>query len=538
MKILHVSAECYPVAKVGGLADVVGALPKYQNRVGSKAAVIMPYYKTKWVEGATGRVTFTHHLDVDGKTFFAEVIDVDNDLGFALFVVRIKGLTDRVDVYGYPDDSLRFIAFQRIVLQWLLTFSDAPQIIHCHDHHTGFIPFMMQHCPEFDRLMNIPSVVSIHNAQYQGHFPQQGVVMLPRFRENSFGFLDWYGSINPLAAAIKCAWRVNTVSPSYMEELKQQANGLEGLLRSEEKKCVGILNGIDSETWNPETDPYLVKNYKVSTRVTGRLANKEALCKEFELNVTKPLFGFVGRLVWEKGADLLPAIIDSALQQHDINIILLGSGSPEIEGQIQQLQYMYKGRFNAYIGYEERMSHLVYAGADFLLMPSRVEPCGLNQLYSLRYGCMPIVRRTGGLKDTVIDIGDNGNGICHDQTSIFDVVYSIGRATVFFEQKIQFKKNQKEMMETDHSWENTATTYLELYKELLPKSVKPKTTPKKKRNYKKKTGIAKDKTVATKRVTSQKSTTTKNASKKTAATKKAIVKTTAVKNKPSKITKK
>ena len=475
MKILHISAECYPVAKVGGLADVVGALPKYQNRIGHKAAVIMPYYKTTWVERATGRLVFTHQLVVDGRTYLAEVIDVDNELGFPLFVIRVQGLTDRAGVYGHPDDSLRFIAFQRVALQWILTFENLPEVVHCHDHHTGFIPFMMQYCPAFDKLMSVPTVLSIHNAQYQGNFDKSGVAMLPRFRENRYGLLDWYGQINPLAAAIKCAWRVNTVSPSYMEELKEQANGLEGLLRSESQKCVGILNGIDTETWNPKTDEYLVKNFTIRSRAAGRKANKEALCEEFGLDASKPLFGFIGRLVWEKGADLLPEAIEQALNEYDINIILLGSGAPEIEGQLEQLKFTHKGRFNAHIGYEERMSHQVYAGADFLLMPSRVEPCGLNQLYSLRYGGVPIVRRTGGLKDTVVDIGDGGHGLCHDQTSVFDIVYSIGRAEVFFREEKQFKTNQKQMMEIDHSWENTAGTYVTLYEELQPKQVAVKT---------------------------------------------------------------
>ena len=256
-----------------------------------------------------------------------------------------------------------------------------------------------------------------------------------------------------------------------MEELKEKANGLEGLLRAESDKCVGILNGIDTETWNPATDEYLIKNYTPRTRVKGRDANKEALCKEFGLDSSKPLFGFIGRLVWEKGADLLPEIIDTALKQHDVNIILLGSGDPEVEQQLRSLTTKYKGRYNAFIGYEERMSHQVYAGADFLLMPSRVEPCGLNQLYSLRYGCMPIVRRTGGLKDTVIDIGDGGHGICHDNTSVWDVVYSIGRAAVFFEEKKLFKEKQKEMMQIDHSWENASRTYVSLYTDMIPKKI-------------------------------------------------------------------
>ncbi|RMB56929.1 glycogen synthase [Dokdonia sinensis] len=480
MTILHVSAECYPVAKVGGLADVVGALPKYQNRIGHKASVVMPYYKTNWVERASGKGIFRHNLVVLGKTFFAEVLEVDNELGFPLFLVRIADLTDREKVYGYEDDSLRFIAFQRLVLQWLLTLKKKPDVINCHDYHTGLIPFMMQKCPVFTDLKDIPTTLSIHNAQYQGEFSHNWGGLLPEFNHSDLGLLDWYGKINPLATAIKCAWKVNTVSPSYMVELQEKANGLEGLLRQEKAKCVGILNGIDTETWNPSTDEYLVKNYNIRTRVAGRKKNKEALCKEFGLDPSKPLFGFIGRLVWEKGADLLPEIIDTALQQHDVNIILLGSGAPEVEYQLEALKDKYPGRYNAYIGYEERMSHWVYSGADFLLMPSRVEPCGLNQLYSLRYGCVPIVRRTGGLKDTVIDVGDGGNGICHDQTSVFDVVYSIGRASVLYHEKKFFKENQKQMMETDHSWENAAGEYVSLYEQLVKTANNRKTSKTKK----------------------------------------------------------
>lgn len=466
MTILHISAECYPVAKVGGLADVVGALPKYQNRIGHKASVVMPYYLTKWVKGAAGKVIFKHDLVIQGTTFFTEILEMDSDCGFPLFLVRIAGLADREKVYGYKDDSLRFIAFQRVVLHWVLTFKKKPDVLNCHDHHSGLIPFMMQKCAVFDVLKDIPSVLTIHNGQYQGEFPHSWGGFLPEFKHSDLGLLDWDEKINPLAAAIKCAWRVNTVSPSYMVELQERANGLEALLRAEKWKCIGILNGIDVETWDPSSDEYLVENFNIRTRTAGRKKNKEALCSDFGLDASKPLFGFIGRLVWEKGADLLPEIIDTALQQHDINIVLLGSGAPELEQQLEALKEKYPGRYNAYIGYEERMSHLVYAGADFLLMPSRVEPCGLNQLYALRYGCVPIVRRTGGLKDTVIDVGDGGNGICHDQTSVFDVVYSIGRASVFYQETKAFKENQKQMMETDHSWENAAGEYISLYKQL------------------------------------------------------------------------
>lgn len=467
MHILHISAECYPIAKVGGLADVVGALPKYQNRIGNAAAVMMPYYKTAYVQKATTTVDFCHTLVMHKKTYLSEVLKVqDTSLGYSLYLVRIQGLTDRKEVYGYEDDAMRFVAFQRVALQWVLQQKEFPDVVHCHDHHTGLVPFMMSRCEDFDLLKMIPTVLSIHNAQYQGQFSHELGWMLPRFRESDLGLLDWGGMINPLAAAIKCAWRVNTVSPSYMEELKQKANGLEWLLNHEKNKCVGILNGIDAETWDPNSDSYLIKKYSIRNRVSGRKANKEALCKEFGLDASKPLFGFIGRLVWEKGADILPEIIDNALQQYDINIILLGSGSKEVEGQLEALKSKYKGSYNAYIGYEERMSHQVYAGADFLLMPSRVEPCGLNQMYSLRYGCMPIVRSTGGLKDTVIDLGEDGFGIRHNETTVEDVVYSIGRAVTHFKEQKEFKEIQKTMMQLDHSWENSAKMYVSLYKQL------------------------------------------------------------------------
>ncbi|MFT5751306.1 MAG: starch synthase [Flavobacteriales bacterium] len=466
MQIIHISAECYPVAKVGGLADVVGALPKYQNRLGHTASVVMPYYDTKFVQKSPMKVVFCEDLVIEKTTYFSEVLEVDSTLGYSLFLIRIVGLTDRKEVYGYEDDALRFVAFQRIALQWILSLSDKPDVVHCHDHHTGFIPFMMSRCPDFEVLKMIPTVLSIHNAQYQGSFEHDQVGVLPRFRESDTGLIDWNGKINPLAAAIKCAWRVNTVSPSYMIELQQKANGLERLLRDEKSKCVGILNGIDAETWNPTTDEFLVKNYTIRTRKSGRRANKEALCTAFGLDATKPLFGFVGRLVWEKGADILPEIVDDALKRMDVNVIILGSGSPEVERQLEALKLKYPGRYNAYIGYEERMSHQVYAGADFLLMPSRVEPCGLNQLYCLRYGCMPIVRRTGGLKDTVIDLGDDGFGICHDKTSVVDVVNSIERAVTHFKETKKFSATQKTMMELDHSWENAADTYVSLYEQL------------------------------------------------------------------------
>jgi starch synthase len=274
--------------------------------------------------------------------------------------------------------------------------------------------------------------------------------------------------INPLASAIKCAWKVTTVSPSYLDELSEKANGLENLLRFERPKCLGILNGIDSEVWNPDTDEMLENKYSIKNVKAGKAKNKKFLCEQFNLDPSKPLFTFIGRLVGEKGADLLPEICSIALNRNpnEINILILGSGDPNVEHGLTQLTHFYNGNYNTYIGYNENLAHKIYAGADYLLMPSRVEPCGLNQLYALRYGTIPIVRRTGGLKDTVLDIGDGGFGICHDHTSVYDVNHSIARAIDLFSDTKEFDSIRNTIMRIDHSWDKVAQEYVEVYQSL------------------------------------------------------------------------
>jgi starch synthase len=212
----------------------------------------------------------------------------------------------------------------------------------------------------------------------------------------------------------------------------------------------------------------LESNYDLKDFKVGKCKNKQALCDQFNLDVSKPLFTFIGRLVDEKGADLLPEICNFALLEHpkEINILILGSGNPELEDKLQEIKNFHQGNYNVYIGYNEKLAHQVYAGADFLLMPSRVEPCGLNQMYSLRYGTIPIVRRTGGLKDTVIDIGDNGFGICHEQTSVSDVIYSINRAVELYQNQEKTEAIIRTTMQIDHSWNKAAQEYINVYQSL------------------------------------------------------------------------
>ena len=265
MEVLHVSAECFPVAKVGGLADVVGALPKYQNKNGISAKVVMPFYENEYTKNNKFDEVSEGIINLGDLFYNFHVLKLKSNLGFELFVVKIPGLLDRENVYGYNDDMERFMAFQISVADWVLKSKGKPDIIHCHDHHTGLVPFMLSHSLAYIEIKNIPSIFTIHNAQYQGQFSHDKVNYVPQFDFSNIGLLDWGGQINPLATAIKCAWKVTTVSPGYLEELKRNANGLEGLLRHESAKCSGIINGIDLEVWNPETDTHIIKNYSEKT---------------------------------------------------------------------------------------------------------------------------------------------------------------------------------------------------------------------------------------------------------------------------------
>jgi len=464
LNILHVSAECYPIAKIGGLADVVGALPKYQKKLNSTSNVIMPYYNNTFTTNNNFEKIYDSSLLLGHVSYNFRILKLSNSsLEFDLYCVDIPELLYTDYVYS-SNDTERFLAFQIAVLDWLLSKEDKPDIIHVHDHHAGLIPFMISQSYKYASLKNTPTLLTIHNAQYQGWFSHNKLDLIPEFSFDKVGLLDWDGCINPLAAAIKCAWRVTTVSPSYMEELKQNANGLENLLKHESKKCIGVLNGIDWNVWNPETDNYLIKNYNSSTIIKGKEVNKKWLCKEFSLDETKPLFAFIGRLVGEKGSDLFPEIFKKSLQENDISILLLGSGNKETEEQLKLL--LEEKNYNAFIGYDEKLSHIIYAGADFLLMPSRVEPCGLNQMYSLRYGTTPIVNAIGGLKDTVIDIDEDGFGICHKGVTVDKVTEAITKANSFYQNKEEYIKNSKKIMTIDHSWNNSAQEYINLYKSI------------------------------------------------------------------------
>ncbi len=467
MEILHVSAECYPVAKAGGLGDVVGALPKYQQQAGHQAKVVMPMYRTRFLYSNEWELVHKGYTNMGSYFFEYSVIkEKHNKLGFELYLVDIYGLLDREQIYGYGDDNDRFVSFQIAVVDWLSSWAFRPDVVHVHDHHTALIPFLLQHTYKYRHLAQIPTVLTIHNAQYQGSMDWSKSVLLPEWDLWKRGMLEWAGAINPLASGIKCASKVTTVSWSYLDELKYMSNGLEALFEYEKGKCVGILNGIDTQVWNPSADIYLKDDFSVQNVAKGKARNKQLLCDEFGLDPQKPLFVFIGRLVHEKAADLLPSVVGDSFYHigRKMSFLFLGSGDPAVEAQLNGLNMLSQNDYSCYIGYNEQLSHMMYAAADFLLMPSRVEPCGLNQMYAMRYGTVPLVRNTGGLRDTVRDIDQHdGYGIVFDSATVGHITHAIWRACDLYGKSVEFEQSRIRMMQLDFSWEKSTEAYQQIY---------------------------------------------------------------------------
>ncbi len=475
MNVLQVSAECYPAVKKGGLGDVVGSLPKYLGKLDVNTSVVVPKYDLPWFRDHDFEPVYESAANLGPERFYFTIERAKSDpLTFPLYAVNIQGRFDRPGVYidpitGFPywDEFERFLSFQIAVLEWVLQEEDKPDIIHCHDHHTGLIPFMMTRCFRYSELETIPTIITVHNAEYQGTHSARKAHLLPEFNWNDYGALDWNSQLNCLASAIKTSWRVTTVSPNYMDELKFASGGLEDLFKIESKKSIGILNGIDTSVWDPATDKFIDSNFDVKSVKKGKSKNKKALCDYFELDPELPTFAFIGRLAREKGADLLPDLISDFIhEKEEVNFIMLGSGDSELERLFTGMKNRHTGFFNTHVGYNEKLSHQIYAGADFIVMPSRVEPCGLNQMYAMKYGTMPVVRAVGGLKDTVIDVAEGGTGIQFRDFNLIDGMQALRRALERYQAPKMFNETRKRMMQLDFSWNKSAKKYQELYQQV------------------------------------------------------------------------
>jgi starch synthase len=477
MNIYHLSAECYPVAKVGGLADVVGALPKYLNKQSVDTSVVLPKYGNEWIANHEFETVLADSAPLGDWQFDYRVQRETGDtLGFPFYVVDIPDRFDRPGIYvdtmsgsDYWDNFERFACFQIAVLDWFNRLKKKPDVIHCHDHHTGLVPFLLTQSYRYADLKHIPTALTVHNGEYHGVFDHGKAYLLPEFDKSNMGLLDWDGKLNCLAAGLKTCWEITTVSHSYMKELAHNSNGLEGLFRNETQKSRGIINGIDTTVWDPETDPMIAHHYNRRKMAAGKRKNKQVLCDRFGLDPQYPTISYIGRLAYEKGADLLPDLFRTYLESpQSVNFIVLGTGDRKLHHEFQAMSDRFVGYFDAALDYNEPLAHQIYAGSDFMIMPSRVEPCGLNQMYSMRYGTVPVVRNIGGLKDTVVDIGEpDGYGITFNDFALYAASDAVQRAINLYENGRKMTGVRKRIMNLDFSWNASAKEYIKMYNELL-----------------------------------------------------------------------
>ncbi len=465
MNILFASSEVYPYSKTGGLADVLGALPEALVKLGHQVLVVSPWYKT--LKAKTQPLWIGDEwIPFDGGISICGVGTLEKNGVHYAFIGHKFFQND--SLYGYEDDVKRFCLFTRAIPQIAAKVGFQPDIFHANDWHTGYLPMMLEHGWHLPQgFPHTPSVFTVHNAQYQGNSGLEETLYwlrLPTSLKDSH--MNYFGSANAMQAALGFAHRVTTVSPTYAEEIKEveYGYGLDGSFRHISEKLVGILNGIDVEQWNPSSDPYITTRYDQDS-LEQKFPNKQALCERFHLDATKPLLGVVSRLVDQKGIDFMLEAIPGLLWQ-DWNVVILGAGERWMENTVQYHANSNTGRVGAFIGYDETLAHLIYAGVDALVIPSRFEPCGLTQMIAMRYGTLPIARNTGGLHDSII----------HDQTGfLFDaanpegLLWAAGVAKGVYNQPGLWKEKQKLAMQQDFSWERSAKQYETMYKEMIAK---------------------------------------------------------------------
>jgi starch synthase len=491
MKVLFASSEAWPLIKTGGLGDVTYSLPHALIEQDIDVRLILPAYRDVLQQFQTFKIIGWLSLFVGGKNHVVRILEVTHEqFSMPIWLVDCQDLFDRPgnpyvheNGYDWPDNAERFSLFSMAVAKLgvdALNIGWKPDVVHSSDWQTGLVSAFLEE--EADRPRRI---FTIHNLAYGGHFSHQEFnrLNLPAQWWSAEG-VEFYGGFSMLKAGLIYSDVITTVSPTYAKEICTPAfgYGMEGILSSRSYKLKGILNGIDTEAWNPSSDPMLPYHYSAQRRNPGKLKNKQALLESHGVQITDevlnaPLLGMVSRLVEQKGVDMIIEAIPHLLKNTNANFVFIGTGHPHFEAQLLQLKEQYPERVLVTIGYFEEKAHLLEAGSDIFMMPSRFEPCGLNQLYSLRYGTMPIVHRTGGLADTVVDtqweegsktkVNADATGFIFDKATTKEFIKTVERALSFYANPKTWNQVQRNAMKQDFGWEKSAAEYFELYENKL-----------------------------------------------------------------------
>lgn len=472
MKVLFASSEAYPFAMSGGLADVAGALPKALRKRLVGCRIVLPLY-SGISEELRENMNFVCSITVpvSWRRQYCGIFEAHMN-GVIYYLIDNQYYFNRNGLYGFYDDAERFAFFSRAVLEIIPHIGFTPDIIHCNDWQTAMIPVYLNELYKFDeKYKDIKTVFTIHNIQYQGKYGMElygDVLGLPEGRES---IVEYDGCVNLMKGAIQCADKVTTVSPTYSKEILDPyySHGLDPILKQFTYKLTGIVNGIDYDVYNPETDNLIYKNFSAET-LNLKAQNKKELQEQMGLPVKDvPSIGMVTRLVKHKGIDLVKCVFEELLKA-DLQFVILGSGEWEFETFFYEMASKYPDKVGLKLGFDQTLAHRIYAGADLFLMPSNSEPCGLAQMVALRYGTIPIVRKTGGLNDTITDSGDGmGNGYTFSSYNAHDMQNAVWRAFEGCSDKKGLETLRKRAMECNNSWAASAKAYIGLYKELCEK---------------------------------------------------------------------
>ena len=478
LRVLILSAEMVPFAKTGGLADVTGALPKALKELGHDVRVGIPRYGR--IDGAKFGLQAElepFEVPMDNTREPVSVVRATVGKDVPVYLINSEKYFNREGIYGYPDDGERFVLYCRGALEMLRRLEWQPDVIHCNDWHTGIVPNWLKTIYRSDPFFaNTATIYTIHNLQYQGVFGRR---ILEVAGIDSYGFL-YHPQIGELAEVVDFMARgihfsdiISTVSERYAQEILTPEYGekLHPLLQDRRDRLFGVLNGIDPEEINPATDRYIARHFDVNS-LDQRMENKLALQREAGLRVDAeaPLIGLVSRMVDQKGFDILAAIFDSLMEVLGVQFVLLGTGDQHYHSMFSRFQQKYAGQAAIFLTFNAALAQKIYAGSDMFLMPSRFEPCGLGQLISLRYGCIPIVRRTGGLADTIADFNPRtgeGNGFSFDRYHQMDLFAAVVRAVENYRYAETWRKLQERGMQADYSWRASARKYVELYRKAI-----------------------------------------------------------------------